>query len=57
MISRMRIEMAQQLLVNTDMPLMDISIQLGFASQYHFSRSFKEQVGLSPSEYRRQNAY
>lgn len=57
MISRMRIEMAQQLFVNTGMPLMDISIQLGFASQYHFSRSFKEQVGLSPSEYRRQNAY
>lgn len=57
MISRMRIEMAQQLLVNTDMPLCNIALTLGFASQYHFSRSFKEQVCVSPSEYRRENAY
>jgi AraC-like DNA-binding protein len=52
-ISRIRFETAQQLLVNTAMSLGQISAYLGFSSQFHFSRSFRVQYGSTPSDYRR----
>jgi AraC family transcriptional regulator len=33
--------------------LADISDELGFASQSHFSRFFSEHLGLPPGEFRR----
>lgn len=34
------------------MKIIDISLNLGFYDEYHFSRQFKKYVGLSPSAYR-----
>ncbi len=56
MISRIRLETAQQLLANTTMPMRSIAAELGFSSPYHFSRSFKEHFRIPPSDYRRQSA-
>ncbi len=46
---RHKIEMARTLLLQTDMPVKDISGYLGFKNPYHFSRCFKRDIGISPS--------
>lgn len=51
-----RINIAKQLLSDRSNSLATISEQIGFADQFHFSKSFKTVTGFSPSEYR-QNIY
>lgn len=53
LISRYRLDTAQQLLANTTTPLARIASMLGFSSPFHFSRSFKNYFHIPPSEYRR----
>jgi AraC-like DNA-binding protein len=48
-----RIHKATQRLTTSTMSLADISDELGFASQSHFSRFFSEHLGLPPGEFRR----
>jgi transcriptional regulator GlxA family with amidase domain len=47
-----RVARAQDLLCSTDLPLSEIAIASGFADQSHFSRRFKECLGITPSRYR-----
>lgn len=47
-----RIQNAQKLLLKTDDTLLDISCAVGFGSQQHFSKLFKQTVGISPLDYR-----
>jgi AraC-like DNA-binding protein len=47
-----RVERAQELLAETDLPLSEIAIAVGFADQSHCARRFREHVGLTPSRYR-----
>jgi AraC-like DNA-binding protein len=49
-----RIGRAQQLLLETTLPLADIALTTGFADQSHFTRSFRRQVGLTPALWRRE---
>lgn len=42
-----------KLLLETDLSISQISSKLGFSNQYHFSQSFKEFSGYSPSKFRR----
>ena len=44
---------AQQLLVATDMTVLEISEETGFSSQNRFTEFFKNKFQLSPSEYRK----
>ena len=44
-----RIEHAQQLLRNTDLPLSEIAIEAGFTDQSHLARHFRTITGVSPS--------
>jgi AraC-like DNA-binding protein len=44
-----RVEHAQQLLRNTDLPLSEIAIVAGFTDQSHLARHFRTITGLSPS--------
>lgn len=44
---------AEVLLINTTLPLSDISEQLGFYDQFYFSRRFKEMYGVPPLRYRK----
>jgi AraC-like DNA-binding protein len=49
---RQRVERTTQLLAGTDMPLSEIALVAGFADQSHFSRRFRQYVGMSPRDYR-----
>lgn len=47
-----KIQEAQELLYETTMSIVMISNYLGFSSQSHFTRVFKEIEGITPKEYR-----
>ena len=48
-----RLERAQQLLAETDLPLAQIALKIGFSDQSHFSRRFRTVLGLTPRSFRR----
>lgn len=50
-----RINAAKQLLRNPQIPINIIGKKIGYADPFHFSKMFKQAVGISPSEYRTQN--
>ena len=50
---QLRLQRARELLQQTDLSLVDISEQAGFVSNSHFSKSYKEFYGHSPSTERR----
>ncbi|MDQ8194059.1 AraC family transcriptional regulator [Coraliomargarita sp. SDUM461004] len=52
--SRQQIEMACYELISTHKPIKEIGYDLGFGSDYYFSKRFKQVTGVSPGEYRRQ---
>jgi AraC-like DNA-binding protein len=47
-----RLEHAQKLLAETDMPLAQIAQASGFSDQSHFSRRFRQSMGLTPGSFR-----
>ncbi len=51
-IRRLRIQFACRELSTSDMPLVEITLASGFSHQAHFSRLFKRQIGVTPSEFR-----
>lgn len=52
-LSRCRIEKAKELLLNTNLGQARISEEVGYGSEFHFSRKFKEIVGMSPNKFRK----
>lgn len=52
---KIRIDRAKVLLLTTNKSILDIGLTLGFYDQSHFSKTFKEFEGISPSEYRDSN--
>lgn len=50
---RYRIERAQALLRQTDVPVHEVAAHLGFADQYHFSKAYKRVIGVAPTHERR----
>ena len=47
-----RLEIAQNLLFSTNMPIQEISRRLGFPEYRHFSNLFKRWTGVSPTDFR-----
>lgn len=47
-----RIEKAKELLKHTNLPIMQISAELGYTNQSHFSKLFKRYSGTTPKMYR-----
>ena len=47
-----RIAHACRLLVDTDMPLAQLGLELGYHDQSHFTRAFKARLGVPPGTYR-----
>jgi AraC-like DNA-binding protein len=45
-------DLASRLLHDRDRPLKQIADACGFCDEFHFSRRFKQKVGLSPSDFR-----
>lgn len=50
---RIRCEKARQLLLLTNLSLLDICISCGFSDPKYFNKGFQKQYGCSPKEYRR----
>lgn len=51
-VRKLRIEFACRELISSDVPLVQLALLAGFADQSHFTRTFKQVVGTSPSQYR-----
>lgn len=49
------IQKAQEKLLVTPMTVKEIAYELKFLDEFHFSRFFKNRVGLSPNHYRQRN--
>lgn len=48
-----RIEKAKQMLIGTDMTLVDVALSVGFQTQSHFSTVFKRLAGNTPARWQR----
>ena len=51
-ISEKRIMYAHQLLVNTAMSIVEVSMEAGFSSQSYFTQSYRKRFGYTPSKSR-----
>ncbi|MDR6551861.1 AraC-like DNA-binding protein [Paenibacillus qinlingensis] len=51
-IAKIRIEEAKRLLIGTDLPVMDISLKLGYSTDIGLTRIFKKHEGVTPGKYR-----
>ncbi|NLP16666.1 MAG: response regulator [Clostridiales bacterium] len=51
-LTNIRIEKAKELLMNSGMNIKNICIDTGYSDPNYFSRIFKKQVGVTPTEYR-----
>ena len=52
-ILQVRLNYAQRLIVNKDTSLTDIAAKCGFQNLSHFSKTFKQQFGVSPTQFRK----
>jgi AraC family transcriptional regulator len=50
---RLRIEYACREITSSARPLVEIALDAGFSHQSHFTRTFKQQTGLTPDQYRK----
>lgn len=55
LLDQIRLEMAQLLLEDADMTLVDIAFLLGYSEQSPFTKAFKRWTGETPGEYRKRN--
>lgn len=49
-----RLARAQEMLSATELPLAELALACGFASQSHFTAAFTKSVGISPGRYRKE---
>ncbi|MFR3174168.1 MAG: helix-turn-helix transcriptional regulator, partial [Clostridium sp.] len=52
-----KIEKSKNLLENTNMTLLDISLEVGFNNQSYYSTIFKKYTNMTPLEYRETALY
>jgi len=52
-LTQMRMKRAIQLLVSTELNILEIAERVGYHSQHYFSTSFRKAMGISPLQYRR----
>lgn len=50
-----KIELAKQMLLDTNMPVINISYELSYGETNYFSKAFKRKVGITPTEFRERN--
>ena len=52
-VMKRRIGEAQELLMNTSLPIAEVADRLGYSSVCHFNAMFKKNVGMPPGKFRR----
>lgn len=52
-VNRARIARAKQLLGNSRLSMAEIASEIGYARQSSFTERFKDEVGMTPTEWRR----
>ncbi len=52
-IKRFRTDQIAKMLVNSNIPILEIALSLGFPGVEHIARYFRQEKGMSPVEYRR----
>ncbi|GAE87581.1 helix-turn-helix transcriptional regulator [Acetivibrio straminisolvens] len=50
--TQMRMQLASILLRDTEIPILDVALRVGYSDAGYFSKAFKSYCGISPSEYR-----
>ncbi|HIW34089.1 MAG TPA: helix-turn-helix domain-containing protein [Candidatus Paenibacillus intestinavium] len=50
-----RMEVAKELLRNHKLKVYEVADQIGYKSSTHFSRTFREAIGMTPGEYRKKS--
>ena len=50
---QLRIDRAKQLLLESSLPISEISLQVGYTNFSHFTQTFRKMTGVTPSDYRR----
>jgi len=53
-LTKLRLDKAQELLAETDKPVKDILVEVGYLDKANFTRKFKANIGMTPGEFRRQ---
>ena len=53
-LGQVRIRAAKSLLIETDLNVSSVATQTGFTDPSYFARFFRQQLGVSPSEFRRE---
>ena len=53
-LTQRRLELAKQMLKKTNLPIIEITAEVGFNSQSHFITLFKKHVGTTPLKYRKE---
>jgi len=51
-VEQVRFDLARQMLLNTEVPISEIALDLGYRHPANFTRAFKRISGLSPITYR-----
>jgi len=51
-VSRIRLDLAKQMLAERYRPISDIALSAGFSSQSNFSRAFRGATGMTPRDWR-----
>ena len=54
-LTMIRLRKGAEMLVKTDMPIVDISYEVGFSGASYFAEAFKKHLGEMPSEFRKRN--
>ncbi|WP_159881971.1 helix-turn-helix domain-containing protein [Paenibacillus puerhi] len=50
-LTKTRLQAALTLLADSNLPILNVAHTVGYPDEYYFSRLFKKQMGLSPTEY------
>jgi len=50
-ITKVRLDASLSLLANSSMPIIDVAHSIGYTDEYYFSRLFKKQLGMAPTEF------
>jgi len=53
LLNAVRIERACQMLVQTELPVGEIAVDIGYGTVKHFYRVFREITGVTPQQYRK----